>query len=667
VLAQDIALAVVIACVASLVVAFVRLASGVPSDSVARQVRATLLVGALPLVVVGAALAILPDDVVRSGIGMVDVSGGPSRIERIGRLRIVGAAGAIAGLALLRFAARRGGEALRSLVDRCSPDAQGLARQVRVDARSARRQFGTVAIVVALAATVLAAAVARLQLVTQPMGFDESITYVYFAVRSPLDILTDYTIPNNHVLHSLLVHLAARVGGASEFAVRAPALVAGVLLAPASAWMALRLFGARAAPFAAALVAAEPGLVEFSVQARGYTLLALFVVLATVALSYALEGDSRSAWVIYGLAMAGGLFAVPTAVMAFYAAGAWVLLSPFRSRRVIVRFAIASAAAGVLALVLYAPTIACSGPRSLVANPYVRVLQFPEVADRAARTWRTVVSHFAAPLSPAAVGAFLLCVAAGAVAGSRGRRPGARLLISLAAALLFVAVGQRMVPPARTLLLGFPYVAAVAAYGAVTVLERVSPRPVVAAIAVVASVVVPAGWMAARNARAAEVAASASGAGVVDFGADGVNCWADGYFADAEAVAVWTSGATSSDRPLVIHVHSGMSETVRFYLCRLGVPLIRVHPFRPDVGLRQLDAHDEVLVLRRLTPAGRSDMQSVSTALEVPLGELESLFEPPEVVARLSISEIVLLRRRTWTAAFRARDPRPIDLLESPR
>ena len=57
----------------------------------------------------------------------------------------------------------------------------------------------------------------------QPMRHDEAYTYLHYA-RAPLSVaLSDYTYPNNHLFHTLLVWISTRVFGNSEVAIRLPA------------------------------------------------------------------------------------------------------------------------------------------------------------------------------------------------------------------------------------------------------------------------------------------------------------------------------------------------------------------------------------------------------------------------------------------------------------
>jgi hypothetical protein len=141
-----------------------------------------------------------------------------------------------------------------------------------------------------LAVTCLAGGLLRLPGLTRSLGHDEIYTRVIFASRSVGDILTSYDLPNNHILHTLLVRLAVALFGDAEWAQRLPALLAGVAGPPVLFAFARRLTGSAAAGlFAAALLALSTLHIGFSQQARGYSLLVLLCLLHGWALLSAID------------------------------------------------------------------------------------------------------------------------------------------------------------------------------------------------------------------------------------------------------------------------------------------------------------------------------------------------------------------------------------------
>jgi uncharacterized membrane protein len=153
-------------------------------------------------------------------------------------------------------------------------------------------------------------------------GYDSAVTFANFiATPSMLDAFAVHsqqpTIPiatiagNDHVLVSLLSHLIYSLTGTrSEVVYRIlPALSAGGVVGVTTAVLVAR-FGAVAGACAGLYVATDPLFLDNSRDLRGYSLAALFAVLATVLLARPLTGWRRWAYgLLLGLAIAAHVFA----------------------------------------------------------------------------------------------------------------------------------------------------------------------------------------------------------------------------------------------------------------------------------------------------------------------------------------------------------------------
>src|SRR5512138_1549591 len=117
--------------------------------------------------------------------------------------------------------------------------------------------------------------VLRLLYLRQPMRYDESVTYLYFAAGSWGHAVGSYTYPNNHVLHTLLVKACVIFFGNEPWVIRLPAFVAGIAMIPMTFSVGRRLFGSASAYVATGLVSASGALALYSTNARGYTMLCL--------------------------------------------------------------------------------------------------------------------------------------------------------------------------------------------------------------------------------------------------------------------------------------------------------------------------------------------------------------------------------------------------------
>ena len=231
----------------------------------------------------------------------------------------------------------------------------------------------------ALAFALAIGAYARLALLRAPLQYDEAYTFMAFATRPVWSILTDYSLPNNHVLHTLLVRAAFLAFGSDVWAIRLPAFLAGLAMIPAAYLAARAHTNRRAALLAAGLVAAWPYLVRYGADARGYTLVGLFTLLLLALAPTLLTKNNLFAWLLFVVLAALGLFTVPVMAYSLGTLYAWLLLSTLASSDRKRRFGQMMATCflsglAVLALtgLLYAPILLVSGPRALFTNPFVR-------------------------------------------------------------------------------------------------------------------------------------------------------------------------------------------------------------------------------------------------------------------------------------------------------
>ena len=212
----------------------------------------------------------------------------------------------------------------------------------------------------ALAGVVIVAGIAvRAALLGAPMRYDEAFSFERYAMLPQGVIRHLYDLPNNHVLNSLLMHLAWDVLGVRTLTVRLAAFLLGAAV-PVAGYAAARvLYGPRAALWAAALLAGSGPLVEFSANGRGYAPGIALMLVALWAGALILRG--RRLWPVPVLAVAGALaaYAVPTIAFGLAAGGLFLGASALLRRRpdprTLAALAVGVAAGGLLALLLYAP------------------------------------------------------------------------------------------------------------------------------------------------------------------------------------------------------------------------------------------------------------------------------------------------------------------------
>ena len=155
---------------------------------------------------------------------------------------------------------------------------------------------------------------------------DEVYTWEVFASQPYGTILTSFFVPNNHIFHTVLVRLSVQVFGQSEWVIRLPAFLAGVVTIPATYALCRGLFGETKMALAAAwLLAVTPVHIFYSQTARGYSLLVLMSVLAFFCLWRALHGKA-SWWIGFVLGGFLGAYTILSALIHLAALGLWAML-----------------------------------------------------------------------------------------------------------------------------------------------------------------------------------------------------------------------------------------------------------------------------------------------------------------------------------------------------
>src|SRR5512138_288777 len=169
--------------------------------------------------------------------------------------------------------------------------------------------------------------VLRLLEIDKPIAYDEAYTFINFASRPFKHILADYSAPNNHIFHTILVGIATRLFGGEPWAIRLPAFLAGTLMAPVMYLTARRFFSRAQALGAAALVAVMPVFIDYSVNGRGYTILFVLALLLVNFGGILVTRQSKSALIAYGSTAALGFYTIPIFLYPMAGISLWVATS----------------------------------------------------------------------------------------------------------------------------------------------------------------------------------------------------------------------------------------------------------------------------------------------------------------------------------------------------
>ncbi len=205
--------------------------------------------------------------------------------------------------------------------------------------------------------------------------YDEAYTYVAFASRTWLGALSDYSLPNNHILHTLLIKTSTTFLGNHPWSLRIPTLLAGLGSIFVAYVLGRRIHSPAAGLAAAALLAYLPDFIRYTTDARGYSLVALFTLLGLLA-GFSLVEDEKNgrAWLMLSFCSTLGMFTIPTMFLPAMAIYVWLGLDALMKRNwLFLRNGLLSGLlTGLMTFVLYLPVIYYSGWNRLIGNGFVQ-------------------------------------------------------------------------------------------------------------------------------------------------------------------------------------------------------------------------------------------------------------------------------------------------------
>jgi len=273
-----------------------------------------------------------------------------------------------------------------------------------------------------LGAITLIALVVRGMRLTKPILYDEAFTFIQYSSNLFKYTLADYGAPNNHIFHTILVDITYRLFGGQAWILRLPAFTAGVLMVPAVYITARRFFFRHQALAAAALVATATGFINYSVNARGYTMLILFALLLANFAAILVERQSTPALIAYGITGALGFYTIPIFLYPMAGISLWVAITCLVDRdswrgklRRLGIFLAVCALSGLLTLLLYSPVIFFgTGFDSIIKNEVVKSLSWSDfvqnLSARLANTWRRWMKDLSPIMQNLLLGGFFLSI-----------------------------------------------------------------------------------------------------------------------------------------------------------------------------------------------------------------------------------------------------------------
>ena len=344
--------------------------------------------------------------------------------------------------------------------------------------------FGDRKYLLLLIILIFAAIINRALFLSQPMEHDEAYTFIVFASKPLRQAISDYHLPNNHVFHTVLVHISTRLLGEAPWAIRLPAYLAGILMVPASFLLGSMFFNAHVGLLASSFVVFSPLLVDYSVNARGYTILSL-VSLSIFILAFVIYSNKNTAaWLLVVILSSLGFYTIPTMLYPFGMMLTWLFLSEMtrkssRSKIVAIIINLSIACLFVLAItaVLYTPIFRKSGINSVIGNNIVSPLGWDlfieSLFGRFINAWNAWNADIPAVISGLLFIGFLISI----IIHSKISRFRVQMPIALLVWLVIALPIQRVAPPWRIWLFLLPIYFIYASAGLISVLGKLTDLP----------------------------------------------------------------------------------------------------------------------------------------------------------------------------------------------
>jgi hypothetical protein len=334
--------------------------------------------------------------------------------------------------------------------------------------------------IIGLLAAILLGIGVRAFFLGQPMRMDEAYTFLYYLNqgRNPFY----YTIPNNHVLHSLLAWSSVAIGGMGPVAIRFPAFLVGVLSIPLAFFVG-RMFNKNSGLLAALGAAIFPYLILYSTMARGYSLIVLLTLLLLLLGKYYLERPSLAGCIWMSIISALGMLTMPT--MLFVLAGfyPWLALALFIKRQkvsfILLNFILPSLVITTfLTIVFYTPVVISSnGAQAIFSNQFVDSRSWSDFSKHLVPHLQQILADFSRGIPRALEYAALLLLALGLFSVLRTRDWAGFLLFPLM--LLgggIVLFAKQVIPFVRTWIYLLPAVLLFIDLGYSFLAEKLQPK-----------------------------------------------------------------------------------------------------------------------------------------------------------------------------------------------
>lgn len=335
--------------------------------------------------------------------------------------------------------------------------------------------------------TILVGGIAfRLFFLFQPIRHDEAFTFTNYASKPLILGLSNYSFPNNHLFHTLCVHMAYFLFGNQLWAIRLPAFLAGVFLIPATYFLVRALYEKHTALLTTAFLSVSSALIEYGTNARGYAFIMLFFILLLLLANYLRKKNNIAAWTSLAILSAMGLHTVPVMLYPFATVLLWIVWSSWQSdfslpfKATIYQIFQYSTLTILLTGLLYLPVILASGLDAIIQNRFVQPMPLSAFINRLPERLLDVWSQWTLDYNFGLITLLAIATLIGIIAHHHRAQHRICLAFPAVLTLAILLPIQGVLPPERVWLYLLPLFYTVASTGFYTFLQRALPHQTVA-------------------------------------------------------------------------------------------------------------------------------------------------------------------------------------------
>lgn len=278
-----------------------------------------------------------------------------------------------------------------------------------------------------------------------PVRYDEAYTYINFTRDWFYSCLVFYPNPNNHILHSFLTNMSDMLPFIpTALVLRLPAITASVLTGFAACFFIKRYYSKRVAVFVVGVVSVLQMTIEYSFQARGYSMIVLFFVIALYSAYGVFCYGDRKYWLLFTVSSILGLYTISSFLYPLLTLDLLILIFNIKDIRKLIVYNLIIIIASTI---LYLPIVLNEGIDALINNPFVKSIDRSEVLTRLPSFFNEVlVSIFSIPgmiIASLVLLAIIYCVI------NKDKKTLVMWGVVLVAPILFL-IGQSVIPFPRT-------------------------------------------------------------------------------------------------------------------------------------------------------------------------------------------------------------------------